>query len=179
MDADDDWDFHTRFDLVHTRLMNGFGLRSWPHFYGQAFSHMAPGGWVENQEFDMALQSDDNTIPPDGAIRRWEALWNQGISRLGGSGKCYPQVMKRQMEEAGFINVHVQQYKLPMAPWAKDKRLRQAGLYSLNGFLEGLSGLSIRVFTGGLGWSIEELEVLLMEVRRECKMKSMHAYWAV
>lgn len=70
MDADEDWDFTTRFDFVHTRGMNGFAIQSWPHFYRQAFEHMQPGGWVENQEFDMAYLSDDGTIPEDGALRR-------------------------------------------------------------------------------------------------------------
>lgn len=49
MDADEDWDFSERFDLIHTRLMNGFSIKSWPFFYQQAFAHMRPGGWVENQ----------------------------------------------------------------------------------------------------------------------------------
>lgn len=46
MDATEDWDFHMKFDFVHTRLMNGFSIRSWPHFYSQAFEHMKPGGYV-------------------------------------------------------------------------------------------------------------------------------------
>ena len=118
-------------------------------------------------------------MPEDGAVRRWEKLWQEGINNFGMTGRCYPETMKQQMEDAGFVNVHIRPYKIPNGPWPKDERLRQAGLFFLIGLLEGVSGLSQRVFTKGLGWSIEELEVLLMEVRRECKMKSMHAYWAV
>lgn len=179
MDADEDWDFHTKFDLVHTRLMNGFGVRSWPHFYRQAFEHLQAGGWVENQEFDLAFLSDDASVAEDGPLRRWSSLWNFGIERIGMSGRCYPDLMKQQMQEAGFVNVHVRPYKLPVAPWPKDKRLRQAGAFFLTGFLEGISGLSMKVFTNALDWSVEEMEVLLMEVRNECKMRRMHSYLPV
>lgn len=44
-DADEPWGFApNRFSLVHTRIMNGFGVSSWPHFYREAFSCLKPGG---------------------------------------------------------------------------------------------------------------------------------------
>jgi len=69
MDADEPWDFHTTFDLIHTRMMNGFSIRSWPFFYEQAFKFMKPGGWAKNQEFDLDFTADDGTMPEDGAVR--------------------------------------------------------------------------------------------------------------
>lgn len=95
---------------------------------------------------------------------------------MGLTARCYPEIMKRQMQEAGFINVHARLYKQPIAPWPKDQRLRSAGRYFLAGFEEGLSGMSVRVFTKGLDWSVEEMELLLMQVRNECRQRSMHGY---
>jgi hypothetical protein len=173
MDADEPWDFHMKFDLVHTRMMNGFSIRSWPHFYQQALEHMNPSGWVENQEFDLHFQADDGTMSEEGAVRRWEDLWNEGIAKLGPmTARCYPEVMLRQMREAGFINCTIKPYKMPCGIWPKDKRLRQAGLFNMVGMTEGLSGLSVRTFTHGLEWTVEQMEVLLMEVRNEWKDKS-------
>lgn len=179
MDADEDWDFNERFDLVHTRAMNGFCLKSWPHFYEQAFAHMQPGGWVENQEFDLIFCSDDKSLPEDGALRRWSTLWNQGIQNLGLTARCYPEEMKIAMQNAGFVNVHIRSYKAPISPWPKDPRLRQAGTFFLSGFIEGISGMSYKVLQGGMELSREELEVLLMEVRNEARTKSVHAYLPV
>ncbi|KAJ9628452.1 hypothetical protein H2203_002350 [Taxawa tesnikishii (nom. ined.)] len=82
MDADEPWDFSDRFDYVHTRLMNGFSIKSWPFFYAQAFAALQPGGWVENQEFEVRFGCDDDTLPDDSACVRWANLWNQGIERL-------------------------------------------------------------------------------------------------
>lgn len=177
MDADEPWDFGQRFDLVHTRLMNGFSIKSWPLFYEQAFNSLRPGGWVENQEFGVDFQCDDGSLAPDSAIIQWTNLWNEGIAKFGLTGHCYPRRMMEQMESAGFVNVTLREYKMPIGPWPKDKRLRRAGSFNLLGMEEGLSGLSQRVFTHGLGWSTEEMEVLLMQVRRECRSRNIHSYF--
>ena len=178
MDADESWDFGAnRFDLVHTRLMNGFSIKSWPFFYQQAYDSLQPGGWVENQEFDFRFLSDDDTLPRDSAMVEWCDLWNEGIRRMGLNGRCHPDEMKRQMEAVGFTSVSVLSCRLPVGKWPKDKRLRESGLLALVGLLDGLSGFSQRVFTRGLGWSIEQMEVLLMRVRKESKNRKIHSYW--
>ncbi|KAF2859032.1 S-adenosyl-L-methionine-dependent methyltransferase [Piedraia hortae CBS 480.64] len=179
MDADEPWDYHSRFNYVHTRLMNGFSIRSWPFFYEQAFEALQPGGWVENQEFDVKFGCDDNTLPLNSACEQWATLWNEGIQRFGLTGRCYPQVMKEQMEAAGFINVTCRFFRMPIGPWPKDKALRQAGLFNIVGFLDGVSGLSQRVFTKGLGWTVDEMELLLMQVREELKNKRIHTYFPI
>lgn len=70
LDADELWGYrNNRFDLVQTRIMNGFSLRSWPQFYQYAFDCLKPGGWVENQKFDCQIGSDDDTIPEDGKLQ--------------------------------------------------------------------------------------------------------------
>ncbi|EXJ87354.1 hypothetical protein A1O3_04313 [Capronia epimyces CBS 606.96] len=175
-DADEPWDMDNRFDLVHTRFMNGFSIKSWPFFYEQAFRSLKPGGWVENQEFDFNYASDDGTLNPDGPVKAWEKLWSEGIAKFGLTGKCDPELMTRQMREAGFINTTIIPFKLPVGPWPKNGRLRQAGALFMRGLLDGLSGLSLKVFTGALGWTPEELEVLLADVRKEWMSRSTHSY---
>lgn len=44
-------------------------------------------------------------------------------------------------------------------------------------FSDGLSGLSMAVFTRGLGWTQEELEVFLVEVRKSIKDTKIHGYY--
>ncbi len=175
-DADEPWDMLNRFDMVHTRLMNGFSVRSWPQFYEQACISMKPGGWVENQEFDLNFTSDDGTMPVDGPVQRWQTLWNQAVESIGMTGRCCPYKMKQQMTETGFIRVTVREYKMPIGSWPKDKRLREAGVLNLIGTSDGLSGLSMRVFTKILCWTVEEMEVLLMQVRADWKKKYIHSY---
>lgn len=38
-------------------------------------------------------------------------------------------------------------------------------------------GISLAFFTRGLGWTVEELEVFLVKVRKDMKNSQIHAYW--
>lgn len=178
MDADEPWEgFEGRFDFVHTRLMNGFSIKSWPFFYEQAFASLQPGGWVENQESEVVFGCDDGTLPADSACTRWADLWSEGIAKFGLTGLCFPEQMKAQMQAAGFVNVTAKSYRVPIGTWPQNSQLRRAGLLNVIGLLDGLSGLSQRVFTHGLGWSLEEMEGLLMQVRDECANRRIHSYF--
>jgi len=42
--------------------------------------------------------------------------------------------------------------------------------------VEGLTGMSMRVFTKILGWSVEEMELLLSQVRAEMRRRYIHSY---
>jgi hypothetical protein len=83
------------------------------------------------------------------------------------------------MRQAGFINITRLDFKLPIGPWPKDEEQRQAGLFSLVMLLEGLHGLSAKIFIDLLGYTVDQLEILLMECRQEIKTKAVHSYWPV
>ena len=42
-----------------------------------------------------------------------------------------------------------------------------------------LEGVSLMIFTKLLGWSVEELLVFLVQVRKDMANRSYHAYWPV
>lgn len=132
---------------------------------------------MENQEFDLVFGCDDNSLPAESSMQKWINLWNEGIANFGLTGRCDAAQMKSQMEAVGFINVSSRFIRSPIGTWPRDSRMRQAGLFSVVGLLDGLSGLSQRVFTNGLGWSIEEMEVLLMQVRVDLRNRKIHSYW--
>lgn len=52
-----------------------------------------------------------------------------------------------------------------------------SGIWTLENISTGLHGLSSAVFTRVLGWSNEELEILLSQVRNDIKNTNIHAYW--
>lgn len=81
------------------------------------------------------------------------------------------------MEDAGFVNVAVVDMKMPISPWPKDKRLKEAGGFMMLSIMEDLAGLSLAVFTRLLGWERIELDLFLTEVKKEWKRKDIHAYW--
>lgn len=50
-------------------------------------------------------------------------------------------------------------------------------MWTLENITSGLEGLSAAVYTRVLGWSKEELDVLLAGVRNEMKDTKIHSYW--
>lgn len=55
------------------------------------------------------------------------------------------EVMKKLLEDAGFVNVKIHPYKQPLGPWPKDKQLKRMGAMVMLNCETGL-------FPGGKNW---------------------------
>ena len=176
-DAGQEWTYpENHFDLVHTRIMNAF-LQDWNHFFEQSFKHLKPGGWVECQELSVGVKSDDNTLSEGSHIRKWcdneEAAWN----KIGLSVNLTGEQVKGWMEKAGFVNVTVREFKLPIGTWPADIKLREIGAVQLVAMLEGLQGLTIAPWVRHLGYKEEEVDAFIEKVKGEWKDRNIHTYF--
>lgn len=81
------------------------------------------------------------------------------------------------MEAAGFVDVEEHVLKLPIGPWPKEQRLKQVGAFERVNMDEGIEGLTLMLFTRALGWSKDEVEVFLAQIRKEVKRKDVHSYY--
>lgn len=84
-----------------------------------------------------------------------------------------------KLTEAGFVNVTKSIYKWPINTWPKDPKFKEIGAWNIENVVGGLSGLSMLLFTRVLGWTVEELEVFLVEVRKDMKNPAIHGYWKI
>lgn len=176
-DADDDWCFSRKFDLIHSRTMYDFTLKSWPHFFTQAFGSLLPGGWVECQEVDLRRRSDDNTIPEISEFKFWEDEWTRGLQKIGLQGTCDPELVMQQMREAGFINVTLEQFKMPIGLWPSETSKQQSGWLTRWNLMQGLYGLSAKIFYDLLEYSQHDLERLIHKCRREVLREDIRSYY--
>ncbi|GKT46155.1 putative methyltransferase tdiE [Colletotrichum spaethianum] len=80
------------------------------------------------------------------------------------------------MEEVGFVDVTIVPFKWPIGPWAKDPHYKELGSWALENSFEGLEAWSMAAFTRALGWTPEQVQVYLVDVRKELKDKSIHHY---
>lgn len=80
------------------------------------------------------------------------------------------------LREAGFVDVEERSFKVPIGPWAKNKTLRLIGVYLKTVLLGGLQGISLGPLTRGPEWTKEEVEVLLIDVRKCLADPSQHMY---
>jgi len=81
------------------------------------------------------------------------------------------------MQDAGFVNIHVEEFKLPLSPWMEDHRLKEAGAFAMISMLDEIGGMSAASFTRFLGWELDRLEIFLAIVKKEWRTKGIHSYW--
>lgn len=122
------------------------------------------------------LKSDDDSLPADSAFRKWNGLFISACDLLGASTTNGPEI-KNMMADAGFVDIHEDIYKLPNAPWPKDKHLKEIGAYHMASVMEGLEALSLILFTTVHKMTVEEIQVFLVDVRKDMRAKSIHTYY--
>jgi hypothetical protein len=62
-DANLEWTFKERFELIHSRKMTG-STTDWGQFAKGAFDALQGGGYFESHEVSMSFRSDDKTLWP-------------------------------------------------------------------------------------------------------------------
>lgn len=173
-DAETDWTYEEPFDFVHGRALCG-GIADWPEFYRNALQSLKPGGWMEMQEHECWINSDDDTI--DKAI--WCKEWIENVDEAStkiGKRLNVAHLHRRWMEEAGFVDVHEIVHKIPIGPWPKDKKLKEIGKIFRIQMIEAIPTFSIAYYTRVLGFSLEQAQVMVAGVRSEFLNKKLHLY---
>ncbi|KAH7162124.1 S-adenosyl-L-methionine-dependent methyltransferase [Dactylonectria estremocensis] len=172
-----DWTWPAEhFDFVHLRALYG-SIPDWQGLYKNAFNHLKPGGWMQDLEMDVKLQSDHVAFPADHVFNRWADLFYRGGDAMGRSfAVACGHTMRDNMVAAGFVDVVEEKIKAPMHGWPADPKLRQAGLLFQLALDESLEGFGIFLLTQILGWERDEVLVLIAEFRREMRKKS-HMAW--
>lgn len=65
---------------------------------------------------------------------------------------------------------------MPANPWAKGNEQKIRGALMMTNLLEVAQGITMNICTKVWGWSPEEVEVLLVDIRKGLKDKSIHGY---
>ncbi|EJT77236.1 hypothetical protein GGTG_07148 [Gaeumannomyces tritici R3-111a-1] len=166
-DLEAEWTYNQPFDFVYTRMMSA-SIADWPKLFGQVFENLSPGGWIELLDPVSPIYCDDGTLPKDSAIYRWSNLLAEAAAKLGSrldSGLTY----KDQLLDAGFTNVVQTTYKWPINAWPKDPKHKELGAWSYENTMQALQAISLALFTRALNWTVDELELFLVEVRKDLR----------
>ncbi|KAH7244432.1 S-adenosyl-L-methionine-dependent methyltransferase [Fusarium redolens] len=174
-DLEDEWTFSYPFDFVFARMMTG-SIGDFPKFFTQSFNALSPGGWIECQDITFPAQCDDGSLEKDSFIDQWSSLMVEATNKFGRTAES-AKFYKQQMIDAGFVNVTEVVYKWPTNRWPADPYYKELGFWCNHNIAGELSGLSMALFTRGLGWSAEEVEVFLAKVRTDMRDRRIHAWW--
>ncbi|KAE8150574.1 S-adenosyl-L-methionine-dependent methyltransferase [Aspergillus avenaceus] len=175
-DAESDWAFSKdeAFDYIHARVMGG-GIGDWQRFLEQTYEHVKPGGWVEMQEYEAWIHSDDGTHEQATVIMEWQQKIDEASRKFGKKMNVAAQ-LKGWMEQVGFINVQDDTYKAPVGSWPKSPRLKEIGRVSKVTVWEAIEPYTLALFTRVLGYSAEEARDYVEKVREELLRSSYHLY---
>ncbi|KAJ5654265.1 hypothetical protein N7490_001268 [Penicillium lividum] len=176
-DAESDWAYTPAeaFDYIHMRSMGG-GIGDWPRLLKQAYQHVRPGGWVEVQEFEAMLTSDDGTHVLAPTVIDWIDKLNKASTKFGKPMNVAPRVQS-WMESGGFVNVTNDIFKCPVGGWAKNRPLKEIGRLGKFLVLRIVEPYSLALFTRVLGLSYQEVQVYMEKVRTELMNSNVHLYF--
>jgi hypothetical protein len=62
-----------------------------------------------------------------------------------------------------------------MTQWPKDPKSKEIGIWNNQNMTAWLSGFSMALFTRGLGWSAEEAEGYIVNVRKDILNTKIHS----
>jgi len=183
---------------THTNLALSLGIKDWDHVLSSAYRALKPGGWLEFCEFDYWPNSDDGTMTDDNGHLIWTHRVTEGLAAVGIDLHAALR-LKSRIEQAGYQNVSEHVIKVPIGQWPRNQLLKKVGMYMHAVLWDGLQGMSThrRVLillhlsnhlcigiamgplTRGLGWSPQEVELLLPSVRKDLNDLSIHTYYSL
>ncbi|KAK4192541.1 S-adenosyl-L-methionine-dependent methyltransferase [Podospora australis] len=176
-DVESPW-LHNRnfFDYIHSRH-TVMAIKDWPKLMRRALEHLRPGGWFEMQEVHHFPISANKSMPPEHPVAQYWSLINQGLGNLGiNFYACANGNLANMMRENGFVNVTERVLQIPIGTWPKNKVLKTVGLYWRTILTDGIQAIALGPLTRGCGWSPQDVEILLMEVRKAYKDNSSLMY---
>ncbi|KAH0420976.1 TAM domain methyltransferase [Colletotrichum camelliae] len=174
-DLEKDWTWSRPFDFIFSRMMTGSFSDNRSIVY-KAFDALEPGGYFEAQDMALPLGCDDGTLSVDSDLWKWVLLVMEGMEKFGRPVTAAEQ-WKALMEEAGFEDVVETIYKWPTNRWPRDKHYKDLGMWSLENMDQALEPATLAPLTRALGWSYEEVIVLVSKARKALRDTSVHAYW--
>ncbi|KAH7374701.1 S-adenosyl-L-methionine-dependent methyltransferase [Plectosphaerella cucumerina] len=176
-DIEEEWTFSHNFDYIHSRFMNS-SIANWRDLFKRSLENLEPGGYLELQEADLRVVSDDDSIPKDSALSRAFDLLLEASVKFGRAFASIPELADI-MREVGFVDVTIERLKWPMNPWPKEKKYKEIGAWCYENFSSGLSAITMAPLTRAHGWTPEEVELFLVDVRKDMANRSIHAYWPI
>lgn len=137
---------------------------------------------MESTEIDLTTRSENPEVEndPDHLFKQWRDLFFEAGDKLGRTFKTARDGdQEKLMREAGFVDLVHRQWKVPMGSWPKDPRLKQIGLYNGSFIDRSLDGFAVFPIGQILGWTLEEVETLVKNMRAALKAPKSFPYYVM
>ncbi|KAJ3946945.1 uncharacterized protein N0V96_003322 [Colletotrichum fioriniae] len=131
------------------------------------------GMWAM-EDFSANVKCDDGTMPEDWPLLEFWSKIRDAMHQMKIDIQVAPRI-GALMKDAGFVNVQLKSYKVPVGRWPLNKTLRLVGYY-MRSVTEDFLGAAASKPLAALGMERTEIEVFLASVRNSIKDPNVHAY---
>ncbi|KAL1980829.1 hypothetical protein VTN96DRAFT_3483 [Rasamsonia emersonii] len=170
-DIESQWVYDKPFDFIHARFL-AISIKNYKKLLQQAYENTVPGGWVEIQDWDCTLRSEDGSTK-NTSIEQYYDIVIGAFEKAGYETRPGPN-LEQWFREVGFENIHVQKYRAPMGVWPKDGHLKQIGLWNLHQAGTGFEAAAMAVLTRYEAWTPAEVTVLVAKARNDSRNPDIH-----
>ncbi|KAA8893540.1 S-adenosyl-L-methionine-dependent methyltransferase [Sphaerosporella brunnea] len=146
-------------DYIHARGLGG-SIRDWPELLAQIFTALRSGGCVEITEVV-------GTMMPLGAVGlEYETLLTAAFAK---SGRKYrvAEELGELFVSAGFTRITERRVRMPVGTWPALPAMKELGKMWREVVVAGLEAEAVAALTRYEGWTREEVEVLVGNLRSE------------
>jgi len=174
-DCNDTW-LHTSdsYDFVHVRALHG-AVTDWGKLCKEAYNVVKPGGWIEVAEHATELRSDDGSLPADCPLVKWVKNIEEACEIAGRTVIVGPYI-ESWLRDAGFQNIKMEVFKLPVGTWPRNKVDKEIGAFNLINMVECVEGVTLQLFTKVLKIPIEETTQVIHDVQNDFRKRNYHMY---
>lgn len=172
-----DWTYpDNTFDYIHVSGLTGC-VQDWPKFYAECLRTLKPGGWLEQKEYALPIEGNEEPLPADCVWHDWGRIFREAGTRMGRSFEV-PNHWEKWLREGGFQGeLHQSQIRVPIGGWPAETKWKEVGLLNRMSLEQGLEGFASYLCTAVLGWNRTEVEVMLLRVRNAIKNRRYHAFY--
>ncbi len=166
------WPFPHKFDYIHLRMtISCFNSR--PKVFANCFANLKPGGWIELQDTDFTILSDNGSSRGT-ALETWCHDMVKGAKVIGRNLND-TRDYARMLREAGFVDIVEEQVRVPWSEWSSDPKLKELGRLQALNSRKGGQGVSAKILAA-VGYKEAEISDLLGRVREDLSNTDIHAY---
>lgn len=166
------------FDYIHARNLEAC-FADLPGTMKEAFKHTKPGGFIEVLEFETEMQSQTQALSDDHVYKRWNRAMVLAADRMGKPTHNVARgATKTALEEAGYVDLVHERFKVPLGDWAADPKLRRIGRCTHDWVDESLETFGLYIFKEFVGMSYAECQLMFAEYRAAMKDPKLQSfYW--
>ncbi|KAG6173300.1 hypothetical protein E4U51_005735 [Claviceps purpurea] len=170
------WDAN-HFDFIHIRFIFG-GIQDWTGLFKEAYRCCTPGGWMQSVECDVQFRSDDGSTELEPVLASYGDLFRES-GKILNRPFFVQEIQQQAIDDAGFIDTEVVRHKIPIGPWAKDRKLAEVGRYVGAALENDLEGYTQMLWHNVLQRSASEYSVWVANIRKAVRNTKVHSYMII